>query len=244
MKALLRNFLLTIALFYIVHNSYGQCTPGNYTFPGIYPNVSDGLDTAYVDSLYEMVMTAVIPKDTLVMGNKLPIDSIGIMTFKGLPYGFTAQPNSPSGYWPGGSKGCVLITGTPADSQVGDHILKITVIAVVAGMPAPFVLPNYILRIVNKTDIQLIAFDENVSLRVIPNPFNQNGFISYYSPSPFQACLQLIDLNGRTMFSQNVDIRQGFNRICPGFKALAPGTYLLRLMDGLKNPSKIIVIAE
>jgi hypothetical protein len=130
LKSMIKKILLFTSLFFTgVMFINAQCTPdGSAVDPGIYPDTATNLSYAYATIPYYETMTAVIPKDTFYQGFTLQIDSIGITSITGLPAGFIYTPNSASGYWPGwpdGSSGCILISGTATQAQVGTYPLII-----------------------------------------------------------------------------------------------------------------------
>jgi hypothetical protein len=124
---MLRKLLLTtsIIIWVVTLLKAQPCTPGNYTASGIYPDTITNLPKAYVSYPYSTTVTCVIPKDTVVSPITWTIDSIGITNITGMPANFTYFPSRVSGYWPGNSKGCILISGTATAGEIGIHKIKI-----------------------------------------------------------------------------------------------------------------------
>ena len=108
---------LLIISFLVVTLAFGQCIPDpQYTLPGIYPDSATGFPPAVATYEYNFVITAIIPADTIVFPfPRMNIDSIGVAEITGMPEGFQAIPSRPSGFWLGGTSGCMLITGTPTE---------------------------------------------------------------------------------------------------------------------------------
>ena len=94
-----------------------NCVPGTQTIPGIYPDSATGLKCAIVSSLYSEVITAVVPIDTTTDFGGNPtafwIDSIVLLSITGLPTGIVYGCAPSSCGFPGGTSGCVKVTGTP-----------------------------------------------------------------------------------------------------------------------------------
>ena len=97
------------------------CQPGSQTVAGIYPDSATGMPCAIVGTLYSEVMTAVLPVDTTTefpAGSGIMVDfwldSVVLLGIANLPPGIVmAGCNPVSCVFPGGSSGCVLLTGTP-----------------------------------------------------------------------------------------------------------------------------------
>jgi hypothetical protein len=73
---------------------------------------------------YSTTITCVVPLDTVSIVT-WTVDSIGVTGMNGLPAGFSYATNTASGYWHGGTKGCMLISGTATSGEIGIHRLKI-----------------------------------------------------------------------------------------------------------------------
>ena len=74
MKKLLFILLLISSLF--SKSLFGQCAPYDTNRPGIYPDTLINLVEATIGESYYDVITAVIPKDTLVFTKRIPFDSV------------------------------------------------------------------------------------------------------------------------------------------------------------------------
>ncbi len=89
------------------------CTPDTaYTQPGIWPDGTQDFDTAYQCEPYTQILTVIVPVDSFAQGFDLWIDSIVLTGIGGLPPGMTYECEPPSCTFPGGTTGCVLISGT------------------------------------------------------------------------------------------------------------------------------------
>src|SRR5205823_5429951 len=82
----------------------------------IYPDSLTGLSPAVQGVPYNQVLQIRVPPDTVFLGSTVPIDSVRLLSFTGLPPGLTLVCNPPSCVFNGGTNGCALISGTPTDT--------------------------------------------------------------------------------------------------------------------------------
>ncbi len=229
LSTLLISFILTL----MVKGLLAQCTPDPYiTKPGIYPDSASGFPPAVATYPYNLTITVVVPADTLIPPLPLlPIDSIGVTGVEGLPQGFQFLPSRPSGFWPGGTKGCALITGTPSKNQVGDYPLVFHVVGYIANLPFPYDITFYSIKVLDSTHYgidepdQLTRFDVNR-----PNPVGPVQ-LTIVSQKPGRFCLQLINVNGLQVFSETLNVETGDNHFSLQTGKLAQGIYLLTLKE-------------
>jgi len=217
------------------------CTPGPQTTPGIYPDSATGLPHAYANVLYETVMTVVVPVDTNIMGFTVPIDSIGIVNFQGLPPGFSYAPNSPSGYWGGGQKGCVLITGQ--HDVIGEYPLIIEVEGFAAGMGVPWTIDYY--KIVIDSTHLSIQKNENAGFQLnqnVPNPFYGTTTISFTTDKNETYSFEVFNMLGELVHSKQVNAVKGQNKIDFNAHALPQGIYFYQIRNGLLTHTKRMIV--
>lgn len=139
MKKLLLSLFVTVVA--VASANAQACTPDPlFTDPGIYPDSATGLMPACADQAYMQLITNVVPADTLVdlpiVGpTPIPIDSVVITDWQGLPPGFTyacydagntISPLDNCAY-EGGTTGCAMITGNPTMADIGSYQQIITV---------------------------------------------------------------------------------------------------------------------
>lgn len=224
-------FLLSLMITF--ETSYAQCTPDPYvTKPGIYPDSASGFPPAVATYPYNLTITIVVPADTLIPPLPLlPIDSIGVTGVEGLPEGFQFLPSRPSGFWPGGTKGCALITGTPSKAQVGDYPLVFHVVGYISNLPFPYDITFYSIKVLDSTHY---GIDDNVnkfSLE-INQPF-PNGQVEMFifSPTSGSYRVQLYNISGLKVYSENLYLNAGESHfsIAPG--RLPKGIYLITLSE-------------
>ncbi len=225
-----------------------QCQPDpQYTEPGIYPDSATNLPHAFATYEYNAVFTAIIPADTMLLpGLTLRIDSIGVTDIQGLPAGFSAIPNRPSAFWHGGTSGCMLITGTPTEAQVGTYPLQITVVGYIGGLGLPnaFVIDYYSITV---REAAVYGFSENhknpLQLKSSPNPFRENTSVSFQAPETASYEIALFDLLGRKLGSEQIFATSGRVTHAPETVHLRQGTFICtvtNLKSGATSSIRIV----
>ena len=138
----IKNTLCVIGLigFFTLNLKAQVCTPDTqYTSSGLHPDSATGLDSATLGVYYEEVITVVVPADTVISPGPppiiIPIDSLVMTNVTGLPPGLTYGCEPPSCHWPGGTTGCILISGTPTDT--GTYSLTFLYNFYLGGSPTP-----------------------------------------------------------------------------------------------------------
>lgn len=244
MKKLLFSALFVVAFAFA---GSSQCTPGSYITPGIYPDTIENLPTAYVDLAYNAVVTAVIPVDTNLSGFDIPIDSIGIIAWTGYPPGFTYAANTPSGFWPGGSTGCILITGTPAFGDIGTYNLVFDIAGYVMGSPVPMTNQATGYKIIIKDTILGVSDNNSYGFALMPNtpnPFTSSTKIEFTSPSNETYQFSVISVIGDEVFSKNITAVTGKNHIEFSADGLPAGIYMYKLSNKTSTLTKRMIIKK
>lgn len=118
------------------------CTPDpNAPASGIFP---DTLANACPGVPYNAVITLGIPNDTTINGPFGPItatiDTIIINNITDLPPGITYACEPPTCKFPGGTKGCVVFSGTPTAG--GTFLLDLDVTLISSGLSLPGTLTD------------------------------------------------------------------------------------------------------
>ncbi|MFA4852838.1 MAG: T9SS type A sorting domain-containing protein [Bacteroidales bacterium] len=226
------------------------CTPGTYTTPGIYPDSATNLPHAIATVAYSTTMTAVIPQDTLYMGATVPIDSIGVTSIVGLPTGFNYTPNSATGYWDGGTSGCVLISsslGYPTQQQVGIYPLKIYVKSCVTILGNPLYVQDSVLYykiIIDSSNAGITDMNKgkfNVYQNT-PNPFSLKTTIEFTSPIAEIFQFTVYNLLGEVVYKQSVNAISGDNKIEFSASDLTSGIYMYKLNNKTQTITRRMII--
>jgi hypothetical protein len=235
-----RLITLLILKTIIISGVYGQCEPNPaYVLPGIYPDSATGFPPAVATYEYNLVITAVIPADTIVFPfPRLPIDSIGVHAIIGLPEGFEAIPNRPSGYWLGGTSGCMLITGTATQAQVGEYPLTIQAVGYMGGINLPYAyeITYYSIIVLDSTTFGIPDLANNkLGLKVFPNPVSGLFFIEFFSPEPGEYQCLIYDNLNRIQLSETFIATTGKISYRLDGSFLKPGLYFCVIRQKHKN---------
>ncbi|HKR05276.1 MAG TPA: T9SS type A sorting domain-containing protein [Bacteroidia bacterium] len=82
------------------------------------------------------------------------------------------------------------------------------------------------------------AFD----VKVYPNPAHDKLTVSIYVKEPSNLLLQLTDITGRIVFSENESSIEGWNTYQPGLNHLSKGVYMLEVKSGSESwKTKVVV---
>jgi hypothetical protein len=236
--------LIFFNLFLIALTS-GQCIPDPvYTLPGIYPDSATGFPPAFATFEYNFTVTAIIPADTVLFNQTMNIDSIGVVEVAGLPAGFQAIPSRPSGFWPGGTSGCMLITGTPTEAQVGVYPLTFSVVGFVGGIPLPFPydITYYSITVLpaSANGINEQGVHGNIRMKAFPNPFAGSFQLEFDAQeSGAYECL-IYDTKGKLLKAQTITAHKGELSHSIDGSILESGIYFCRLRNAEKNLSAVI----
>jgi len=223
-----------------------QCWPNTiFTTPGIYPDSADNLPPAVATVFYETVINVVVPVDTVMGGFTIPIDSIGIVSFSGLPAGFSWASNSPSNYWHGGAKGCVVITGNPTTQQIGDYPLVISVIGKGGGLALPYTVDYYKISIIDSVNADISDFSGTFNFNVsqnTPNPFFGKTEINISSPGNEYVDISVINLIGKEVYNTVILTHKGNNTVVFNAGNLPGGIYMYKVNNNKQTITKRMLI--
>jgi hypothetical protein len=240
MKKLLFSALF---IFAVAVTASAQCTPGPETIPGIYPDTTINLPTAFVNLPYTATITVVVPVDTTVGGFVLPIDSIGVIGWSGNPTGFIYTPNTVSGYWAGGTKGCVLISGTAAIADTGLYHLIFNVKAYVLGSPTTYTANGYKILVKDTAlGVQENSLAEFSLLQNSPNPFAYQTKIEFTSPSTGTVNFAVANVIGEEVYTRTINAVRGENSFDFFVNDLPSGIYIYKLSNTRSTITKRMII--
>ncbi|MBL7923701.1 MAG: T9SS type A sorting domain-containing protein [Bacteroidia bacterium] len=251
----MKKFLLVcaVALFAFNPSASAQCVPNTtITQPGITPDSATGLASGISGQLYTQVMQIRVPADTVVelipgVPVTVPITSITLTSFTGLPPGITYTCTPSNCVFPGGSNGCVLISGTT--NVAGNYPLTaiISTVASVFGNPVTQVdtLSYYSIDISNATT----GIDESTGLNFSmdqnsPNPCNENTGIRYSLPSSGEVDFRIFNLIGKEVYRSLLNAEQGINELRLDSRDFAPGVYMYTMTFNGETLSKRMVISR
>ncbi len=219
-----------------------QCTPGNYSLLGIYPDTATNLPHATVSVPYSTTMTVVVPLDTTYSGMTINIDSIKLTSITGLPTGFTYVPNMSS--WASEIAGCVLISGTSVTA--GTYPLSINTLIYgklfTYPMSYPSTVTGYKIIVDAATGIQYINKEKFNVYQNSPNPFSDKTNIIFTSPLAETYQFLVYNLIGEVVYKRNVNADAGINNIEFSAPVLPSGIYMYKLSNNTQTITKRMII--
>lgn len=226
------------------------CTPVPFPNPGIYPDTNINLHQGAVTQYYHTTITAVVPTDTVIGGFTATVDSIGVTNVYDLPTGFTWAANTNSGYFAGGTSGCIAITGTPVAGQEGTYPIRIRINAVgsLMGMPAqlPDTIYGYKIVIYDDTHVGIVdsrKFNFDVTGN-FPNPAQQYTDITVTSKDDCFARITLMNMVGDNVVTDKFHIFPGENTYRLNTAGLNNGVYFYTIDNGSQKITKKIIVSR
>jgi hypothetical protein len=227
-----------------------QCTPDITCTALVCPDTNTAaggnLPHAQGSTPYSTSLTVNVPVDTLYMTQTVPIDSFKYTSTTGLPTGFIVTPNQSS--WPGGTQGCILISGTPADSMQGKkYNLIITTTAyfkfALQQYNMPLVLNGYKIIVdssngVSNYDLNKFSLEQNT-----PNPFSKSTTILFSSKVNDTYNFIVYNVIGDIVYTIVINAVVGENRIEFSSEKLSSGIYMYKLSNNEQAVTKRMIVA-
>lgn len=250
----MNRLLLLICTVFVLSasNSYSQCTPNTaITTPGIFPDSATGLSPAVTGQLYTQVMQLRVPADTVTMIGPLPVTvpiiSIELLSFAGLPAGLTYSCNPSNCVYPGGTNGCVAITGTPS---VAGHYPITAITKTIANIFGSNVsqfdtIDYYYIDVttasglLSEDGLPTFTMSQNM-----PNPTEDFTNIVYTLPSKSDVEFFMFNMIGKEVYHKLLDGDQGENALKIDVRDFTPGIYMYTMTVGGETISKRMVISK
>ena len=243
---------LVISLFIIGSNvANAQCTPNpSITQPGIYPDSATGLTPAVVNQPYTQVMQIRVPVDTVVTIGPLPvtvpITSIELISFTGLPAGLSYSCNPANCTFPGGTNGCVAITGTPTVAGVFQLTAITKTNATIFGVPnSQYDTLNYYYLTVStaaglsESGAPILSMSQNM-----PIPTEDFTTIIYNLPSAGEVEFYMHNMIGKEVYHRTYNGDQGENQLKLDVRDFTPGVYMYSITVNGESVTKRMVISK
>ena len=237
-KTLLSLIALVAVNFAIAQN----CTPDpQYTNSGVYPDSATGLPPAYVGVPYDVTITEVVPVDSCILVifppcTVIPIDSVVIDNFTGLPSGFTVVSENKINLnyvFLGGTTSCMRITGTAIAGQEGVYPLTVSGLSwgTLLGVPTslPFSVNYYSIEVLNTTGINSFTGENLQVNQNTPNPFYNHSSIEYYLPTNENVNITINDVVGKIVRNEQISGKKGSNNYTLDATDFPNGVYFYRL---------------
>lgn len=246
---MIRKLLLSAITFsaipFLILNA--QCVPDpTITTPGIYPDSATGLAGGTVGIAYNEVIQARVPVDTLFLGQTVLITSIDVDNVTGLPPGITYTCTPASCSFPGGSNGCMLLSGTPTTAGVYPLDVTLTANGTLLGFPVPpqtSVLTYYSITIDVNNGIGVATAPEYFDFSALqPNPANEYTEVIFATPLPTEVKVTIYNVIGKEVYSNFVSAKGGYHttRIATG--SLTAGIYLVAVDNGSTVLTKKLIV--
>ena len=250
MKKVLLSVYIILSAGLLAANA--QCVPDTSIHTsGVYPDSAVGLASGMVNVPYNQVMQVRVPVDTIkiVFGSPVtvPIVSVAITSFTGLPPGLTYTCTPSNCTFPGGSNGCVLIAGTPTTAGTFYPVATTTTTGTIFGAPLTQVDSiNYYHITIAQSNVG-IAENSSHTFAVnqnIPNPVNDISMIRFFNPTHTTVIFKMYNILGKEIMNKNIDAAIGENDFKFDGRDFVPGIYLYTMTSGTTTISKRMVISK
>ena len=231
---------------------------GAYVYPEPYHprlNPNGGvIDTACINHQYSFVFTAVVP-DSL---NGIKIDFIEIEEngVLDIPSGLKYKCNPPNCNFPSGTLGCFELYDKPAlGNELKNYDLKMKVkISAADGLivindTLPMFIndsAHYYLPLLGEDCVlanEDIIKQNDFVLTVLTNPASEYIRLAMYNNiDRADMKISLVDISGRVIFNDNIEVYGGDNRLDLNIQGINKGMYFLKAVMGKTAIVKKIVI--
>jgi len=224
-----------------------QCTPVPFPPPALTnPDTTMGIPPAVATQPYSEIVNVRVPADTIVMGTNLPIDSIGVDSITGIPPTFSYATNSPNDYWKGGTFGCFIVQGTPAESDTGVYTMILHTKIFVGHNPNNTILYSaefeFIILDSSKVGFRDITGDQFAVRQNAPNPFDDKTTIRFNSPQMDVFSFEVYNVAGQLVRKELIQANMGINQIEFAKGDLPSGMYIYQLSNEKYNVRKRMII--
>ena len=216
---------------------------------GIWPDSATNFASGQVGVPYAQNITIKIPIDTVQPPIRICFTRMELLVPPSypnynLPPGLTLTGNPSSLKFPGNANSCAIISGTP--TTAGTYTLHFQVdvygntIPSSQSCPTP-VNPNSGSKISTQNiDYYKIAISpasainewQSISyLNHYPNPTSEKLVLAYYSMMSEQQQLNIMDISGKRILMQNIDIQAGAHTISIDVSSLQNGIYFYTISN-------------
>lgn len=251
----MKLFTFCFAFLLFCNSGNAQCTPDTtligsdfYFAPANSQYVTiNGTDYAILPyaqngQSYDEVLQFKIPVDTTVNTLTATIDHLKVLSIQNLPPSLQLNCNPSNCTFPGGSFGCVQITGL--GGQPDSILLKVVVELKFSNGGSSFTAVDTIKDIVLVTQ-GMVGLEERVEeslINTFPNPVNDILNISLAKGST-PVIVKIISLNGSLVLRKEFSANSNDASFVLDVSSLKEGVYLVSLENGKESlHSKITVI--
>jgi len=232
--------------------AFAQCVPDvTITTAGIYPDSATNLAPATVGVAYNQVIQARIPQDTVVSINGLPpsnvtISNITVTAVSGLPPGLTYSCTPAGCVFPGGSNGCMLISGTPTTAGVYTINVVLTTNASFIGFPISQTdtVDYYVINVGTSSGIAVVNSSKFELLPHVPNPASNFTDVQFTSPVAREFSLTMYNMLGKEVISRKIRGVAGLNKIRLDLGDKPAGVYMISLDNGSGVLTRRLIVTK
>lgn len=214
---------------------------------------------ACIGEPYELVFTFRIGDSTAINGFGVNLLRAEIATtggVTGLPEGVNYFCNPPDCIFPDTTLGCIVLTGTPtANNTVGVRPLVITATVVVDGLgsitetiPGNIFTGEYNLVLNEAGGCESVSTNDylaqNIALANIPNPVIDQTTIEVTSDISGDFQFTVLDVAGRLMHSEQIQLTSGYNSFNYDATDLGAGMYIYAISNGTGAISEKMIVGR
>jgi hypothetical protein len=226
-----------------------QCVPDpTITVPGIYPDSATGLVSGVVGVPYNEVIQAKVLTDTSLNGLPVIISNITLSGVSGLPPGLTYSCTPSSCVFPGGSNGCLLISGTPTTAGTFPIVVELTANGTIFGIPAPpqtTTLDYYFITIDVNSGISVNNSAVNFSIAGNnPNPASGYTDVNFTTPIAGDFTIRLFNMIGKEVLKENIRGMAGMNTTRINLEDVTPGVYMISVENGTSVVTRRMIVSK
>lgn len=235
--------------------SFGQCTPdttltgSNFYFapPNSQYITINGVDYAIMPYAetgvnYDEVLQFKIPSDTTVNSLSATIDYLKVLSISNLPASFQLNCNPSNCTFPGGSFGCVQMTGI--GGQADSILLKVVVELQFSNGGNSFTAVDTIKDIILVTQGSM-GLENNrnneLLLNTYPNPVNDRMNITFIG-NDSETYIRIYSMEGALIFQKRYETNSGKNNIDLDLKDIPSGLYILSIHNGNESSSSQVSV--
>jgi hypothetical protein len=228
------------------------CTPDTaYSSPGIYPDSATGIPPAMEGVPYSIVITAIVPPDTIVDLGGGPvyatIDSIVLVQIMNKPSWLVYDCEPPSCGFPGGTSSCALFHGTPPGGSAGKDTLDIIIrqhgkVSSFPVMLADTLVDFYVVEVLPGIGLQGIE-KVDLGFGLVPVPTSAADRIEVISDRTQTVALTLFDALGRVAATWRHLALDGTSVTRLPSEGVNPGVYFFS-MRGTSHVANTTIIVQ
>ena len=250
---------------------FGECTVDQELWAdsliGVYPLPFDAIeaptggipDSICLNEDYQFIFTAVVGEMITVGALEVPIDELEITGISGLPEGLEYACDFPDCKFPSDTTGCAVVYGKVTNPAfLGDNPITISAKVYTSILPLPLDLdfPNpliapgaYSFYVFEEGSPNCSVFsdtdDLNLSVdyfRAWPNPSSGYTQMQINTSKSGEYVLQFSDLFGKVVYTQDLTLSEGENKMGVDLSHLPSGMYTYTISDGLQSKSKKLIL--